>query len=64
MLENEHLVYTRRSFSQNRLFRFWHDFSSENESKLASKFDQKNDAIFNRKIDDFGTENGAKTDPK
>ena len=37
MLENEHLAHTRRSFSQNRLFRFWHDFSYKIGPKMLRK---------------------------
>jgi len=38
--ENEHLVQARRSFSQNRLFRFWHDFGSEMAPKRHPKWSQ------------------------
>ena len=65
--ENEHLVQARRSFSQNRLFRFWHDFgtkSFQNGGKMASKFNQKINAIFESKNVGFGSQNGTQMEPK
>ena len=38
--QNEHLVQARRSFSQNRLFRFLHDFGSEMAPKRHPKWSQ------------------------
>jgi len=38
--QNAHLVQARRSFSQNRLFRFWHDFGTKNDVKKLPKWRQ------------------------
>ena len=54
----------RRSFSQNRLFRFWHDFGTNKYVKKLKKSIKKCSKKQSQNESEFEARNGAKMAPK